>query len=193
MVAKPRPCCYVPIHYPWLLDDYFERRVKILAIFHSWQTLKEMQRLLVQSACEAFVAADGPKSRSSSNASSTIQWSASSSFRSRSSAGSFRQGSALQHRRSSSLCSIASMKGPGNRAKAAIHRSESIHLARTLSPLLGETLDDPNPHKCDLPHVPSHSTNWRPVVGQKSGFLFSIWFSILLYIILFQYYIYDIL
>ena len=92
----------------------------------------------MQSACEAFAAADVLKSRSSSTASSTNQWSASSSFRSKSSAGSFRQGASLHSRRSSSLCSIASNKAGTTRGRAAIRRAESIHLSRTLSPLLGE-------------------------------------------------------
>ena len=105
-----------------------------------------MQRLLVQSACEAFAAADITKSRSNSGASSINQGSASTSLRSKANVQSpatervsaLRRG-LFQHRRSSSLCSISGGRGSPEtgRGKHAIKRSESIHIARTLSPLLG--------------------------------------------------------
>ena len=108
-----------------------------------------MQRLLVQSACEAFAATDISKSRSNSGASSINQSSiGGSSLKSKSSVHSptvervstLRRG-LLQHRRSSSLCSISGGRGSPEvgRGKHAIQRSESIHLSRTLSPLLGKT------------------------------------------------------
>ena len=105
-----------------------------------------MQRLLVQSACEAFAAADISKSRSNSGVSSVNQSSTgASSIRSKSSVHSptiervstLRRG-LFQHRRSSSLCSISGGCGSPEigRGRHAIKRSESIHLSRTLSPLL---------------------------------------------------------
>ena len=106
-----------------------------------------MQRLLVQSACEAFAAADISKSRSNSGASSVNQSSTSTSVRSKSTVQSpttervtaLRRG-LFQHRRSSSLCSISGGRGSPEalRGKYSIKRSESIHLSRTLSPLLGK-------------------------------------------------------
>lgn len=111
--------------------------------------LKEMQRLLVQSACEAFAAADISKSRSNSGASSVNQSSTgTSSLRSKSVVHSpkaerlstLRRGH-FQHKRSSSLCSISGGRGsPGVvRGKTFIRRSESIQLSRTLSPLLANS------------------------------------------------------
>ena len=106
-----------------------------------------MQRLLVQSACEAFAAADISKSRSNSGASSINQSSISASFRSKSNVYSpitervsaLRRG-LFQQRRSSSLCSISGGRGSPEmgRGKHCIKRSESIHLSRTMSPLLGK-------------------------------------------------------
>ena len=106
-----------------------------------------MQRLLVQSACESFAAADITKSRSNSGASSINQSSTSASIRSKSAVHSpttervtaLRRG-LFQHRRSSSLCSISGGRGSPEtlRGKYCIKRSESIHLSRTLSPLLGK-------------------------------------------------------
>ena len=105
-----------------------------------------MQRLLVQSACEAFAAADITKSRSNSGASSINQGSVSSNVRSKAGVQSpatervsaLRRG-LFQHRRSSSLCSILGGRGSPEtgRGKQFIKRSESIHIARTLSPRLG--------------------------------------------------------
>ena len=119
-----------------------------ITLFFATQELKEMQRLLVQSACEAFAAADISKSRSNSGASSVNQSSTgTSSLRSKSVVHSpkaerlstLRRGH-FQHKRSSSLCSISGGRGsPGVvRGKTFIRRSESIQLSRTLSPLLGE-------------------------------------------------------
>ena len=103
-----------------------------------------MQRLLVQSACEAFAAADLTKSRSNSGTSSVNQSTAS--CRSKSGSASprvervtrLRRG-LYQNRRSSSLCSISGGRGSPEtrRGKTSIRRSESTHLSRTLSPLLG--------------------------------------------------------
>ena len=117
-------------------------------MFHnSEQELKEMQRLLVQSACEAFAAADISKSRSNSGASSVNQSSTSASIRSKSNVHSpatervsaLRRG-LFQNRRSSSLCSISGGRGSpeASRGKHCIKRSESIHLSRTSSPFLGK-------------------------------------------------------
>ncbi|KAL9975174.1 hypothetical protein ACROYT_G012301 [Oculina patagonica] len=111
--------------------------------------LKEMQRLLVQSACEAFAAADISKSRSNSGASSINQSSTSASVRSKSNVHSpitervstLRRG-LFQHRRSSSLCSISGGRGSQETLRgkhSSIKRSESIHLSRTLSPFLANS------------------------------------------------------
>ena len=103
-----------------------------------------MQRLLVQSACEAFAATDITKSRSNSGASlmnHTV------SARTKSSAHSPKVEKAsnlrrelLQPRRSSSLCSMSGGHGSPEavRGKRPIKRSESIHLSKAQSPLLGE-------------------------------------------------------
>ena len=107
-----------------------------------------MQRLLVQSACEAFAATDITKSRSNSGASLINQSSTgASSVRSKSSVHSpkvervstLRRG-LFQHKRSSSLCSISGGRGSPEivRGKQPMKRSESIHLSRTQSPLLGK-------------------------------------------------------
>ncbi|XP_067053198.1 uncharacterized protein [Acropora muricata] len=107
--------------------------------------LKEMQRLLVQSACEAFAAADISKSRSNSGTSSVNQSSSgTSNVRSKSvhlpkveRIANLRR-ELFQHKRSSSLCSIPGGRcSPGmSRGKNVIRRSESTQFSRTLSPLL---------------------------------------------------------
>lgn len=106
-----------------------------------------MQRLLVQSACEAFAAADISKSRSNSGTSSVNQSSSgTSNVRSKSiylpkleKIANLRR-ELFQHKRSSSLCSIPGGRcSPGmSRGKNVIRRSESTQFSRTLSPLLGE-------------------------------------------------------
>ncbi|XP_032222674.2 uncharacterized protein LOC5521422 isoform X1 [Nematostella vectensis] len=99
--------------------------------------LKEMQRLLVQSACEAFYSTDLSKSRSNSGTSSCAHAPHAASIRSPRvcPSDSLRRGY-----RSSSLCSLSrglvraspeTIKGVGS-----LRRSESIHMSRTLSPLL---------------------------------------------------------
>lgn len=112
----------------------------------SLQQLKEMQRLLVQSACEAFTAADLSKSRSNSNTSAHNQSSAAGSFRSKAAANQSprleRIDSLRKGRRSSSLCSIprGGIIRSSPETVSGIKRSESIHVSQMLSPQLGEYL-----------------------------------------------------
>ncbi|XP_031563112.1 uncharacterized protein LOC116298715 [Actinia tenebrosa] len=105
--------------------------------------LKEMQRLLVQSACEAFTAADLSKSRSNSNASSHNQPTAAGSFRSKAASNQSprleRINSLRNGRLSSSMCSIprGGLVRSSTEGARGIKRSESIHVSRMLSPQLG--------------------------------------------------------
>ena len=112
------------------------------------QQLREMQRLLVQSACEAFVAADLSKSRSISGTSSTNHWAIPNSIRFKSSIQSPRlermallQSGSFRRYRSSSFCSIPDLTVRGDNSPSSVRRgikrSESMHISGDYSPRLG--------------------------------------------------------